>query len=297
MSTPYTSTEIASQPEVWRQAARLAAQNTGLLPKSGQRVAVVGCGTSWFIAQAYAARRESLGHGVTDAFAASEYPLTREYDLVIAISRSGTTTEVLDLLAQLRGKQATLAVVGDPGSPALSAADAAITLQFADEQSVVQTRSATAALTLLRAGLGEDMESLADQAESVVTWDVPEQVHQRRQFTFLGQGWSVGLAHEAALKMREAALAWAESYPSMDYRHGPKAITDEGSLVLFLGEQPTGLVDEVTALGALPLSFDEDPQLTVIRCQLLAVAHALVSNCDPDRPRNLSRSIVLSENG
>lgn len=296
MNTSFISSEIASQPKIWREAAHLATDSTTLLPQSGQRVAVTGCGTSWFVAQAYASRREALGHGVTDAFVASEYPLDRDYDLVITISRSGTTTEVLQLLDRLGGKQPTLAVVGDPESPAVNAADAAITLQFADEQSVVQSRSATAALSLLRAGLGENIESIAALAEEVVRWDIPEEVHRRTQFTFLGRGWSVGLAHEAALKMRETALAWAESYPAMDYRHGPKAITDAGTLVLFLGERPDGLVDEVEALGALSLTFDEDPQLTLVRCQLLAVAHAVRNGHDPDRPRNLSRSIVLPEN-
>lgn len=295
MRNSFIAAEIASQPEVWRQAARLAEESASALPQSGQRVAVVGCGTSWFIAQAYAARREELGHGVTDAFAASEYPLQRDYDLVVAITRSGTTTEVLQLLDTLRGRQRTLAIIGDPESPGTTAADAVITLPFADEQSVVQTRFATSVLTLLRAGLGEDTEPLAQAAETVVGWQVPEQVQTRSQFTFLGRGHGVGLAHEAALKMREAAIAWAESYPTMDYRHGPKAITDENSLVVFFGERPAGIVAEVEELGALTVAFDEDPQLTLVRCQLLAASQAVLKGQDPDNPRHLSRAIVLDE--
>ncbi|MFD0663900.1 hypothetical protein [Thermocatellispora tengchongensis] len=63
---------------------------------------MVGCGTSWFIAQAYAVLRERAGHGETDAFAASEAPVHRPYDRVLALTRSGTTTEVLDLLRRVR---------------------------------------------------------------------------------------------------------------------------------------------------------------------------------------------------
>ncbi|EHR60918.1 SIS domain-containing protein [Saccharomonospora cyanea] len=292
MTTPLVSEEIASQPHAWRQAAALAA--SAPLPARGLRVAVVGCGTSWFVAQAYAVRRESLGHGVTDAFAASEFPVERDYDLVVAISRSGTTTEVLDLLGTLRGRVRTLAVIGDPESPGRGAADDVVVLPFADERSVVQTRFATSALTLLRAGLGDDTESLAAAADEVVHWPVPEALLERTQFTFLGRGWSVGLAHEAALKAREAAIAWTESYPAMDYRHGPKAISDSDSAVVFLGERPDGLVAEVEATGALALWFDEDPQLTLVRCQRFAVEYALSKGLDPDRPRNLTRSIVLS---
>ena len=72
-----TEAEIASQPACWLRAAGLAGTVAGVLPAHGERVAVVGCGTSWFIAQSYAALRETSGHGETDAFAASEMPVGR----------------------------------------------------------------------------------------------------------------------------------------------------------------------------------------------------------------------------
>ena len=72
-----TAQEVASQPACWRHAARLAADVAGSLPAPGERVAVAGCGTSWFMAQSYAAAREQAGHGETDAFAASEMPAGR----------------------------------------------------------------------------------------------------------------------------------------------------------------------------------------------------------------------------
>src|SRR6266487_57149 len=113
----HTEQEIASQPACWRRAARLAQDVAGSLPAPGERVAVVGCGTSWFIAQSYAAAREEAGHGETDAFAASEMPAGRAYDRVIALSRSGTTTEVLRLLAAIGAGQPTVAITADAGSP------------------------------------------------------------------------------------------------------------------------------------------------------------------------------------
>src|SRR5436309_7319242 len=85
--------ELASQPLTWRRAAQAASGAADRLPKRGDRLAIIGCGTSYFIAQAMAALRETAGHGETDAFAASEAQLTREYDAVLAVSRSGTTTE------------------------------------------------------------------------------------------------------------------------------------------------------------------------------------------------------------
>jgi len=65
-----TSEEIASQPACWREAAALAAESVLALPYAGERVVALGCGTSWFVAQAYAARRAELhwALGVTDAY-------------------------------------------------------------------------------------------------------------------------------------------------------------------------------------------------------------------------------------
>ena len=108
--------ELASQPETWARAAELRAERARL-PKPGARVAVVGCGTSWFMAQSYACLREARGQGETDAFAASEALVDRRYDAVIAITRSGTTTEVLQLMERLRGRVPTVGIVGDPTSP------------------------------------------------------------------------------------------------------------------------------------------------------------------------------------
>lgn len=210
--------EISSQPEMWRKAIEVAAGSTAVLPAPGTRVAVVGCGTSWFVAQAYAAMREGAGKGQTDAFVASEFPIGRSYDLIVAISRSGTTTEVLDLLSGLPEDQRTLAIVGDPDSQAASAAGSVVVLPFADEKSVVQTRFATSTLTLLRSGLGDDLTDAIAEAQTALTAELPAGWQDKVQFTFLGTGPAVGIAHEAALKMREAALAWAESYPAWDYR-------------------------------------------------------------------------------
>lgn len=94
----FVEIETASQPECWRRAADLAPSRSAALPATGERIAVVGCGTSFYMAQAYAALREESGRGESDAFAASEFPFGRRYDRVVALTRSGTTTEVLDLL-------------------------------------------------------------------------------------------------------------------------------------------------------------------------------------------------------
>jgi fructoselysine-6-P-deglycase FrlB-like protein len=290
---PFLQAEIMSQPGCWRRAVEVAAESQGPLPRDGERVAVVGCGTSWFMAQAYASLRESTGQGETDAFAASELPRGRRYDRLLAITRSGTTTEVLNLLRQVRGRQPTLAVTADPASPVLEAADQAIVLDFADERSVVQTRFATTTLALLRASLGQELEPVVAEAEAALAAELPAGLLERTQFTFLGSGWTIGLANEAALKLREACLAWAESYPVMEYRHGPISITDARSAVWFLAPPPASLPEEVAATHALVRIPTGDPMAELVRVQRLAVALAAAKGLDPDRPRHLSRSVIL----
>src|SRR5689334_19801040 len=94
--------EIATQPDDWAAVVERLPEVAHLLPKPGERVATIGCGTSWFMGQAYAVLRETLGQGVTDAFAASEHHLARGYDRVVVITRSGTTTEVIEVVEELR---------------------------------------------------------------------------------------------------------------------------------------------------------------------------------------------------
>jgi fructoselysine-6-P-deglycase FrlB-like protein len=246
------------------------------------------------MAQAAATLREAAGQGETDAFAASEFPHGRRYDRVVALTRSGTTTEVLDLLARLRGGTRTTAITADPDTPVMTAADDLVVLDFADERSVVQTRFATTALTLLRAHLGLHPGTAVTDARTALAEPLPEELVQCGQFTFLGRGWTVGLAGEAGLKMREAALAWTEAYPAMEYRHGPISVSTVGTATWMIGDAPDGLAEQVRRTGASWIAGRLDPLAELVRVQRLAVAVAASRGLDPDRPRHLTRSVILA---
>ncbi|MFI5827889.1 SIS domain-containing protein [Streptomyces sp. NPDC051578] len=287
--------ELVTQPACWERAAELAPARRAVLPQPGERTAIVGCGTSYYMAQAAAVLREEAGQGETDAFPASEFPRHRRYDRVVALTRSGTTTEVLDLLAGLRDAGvATTAVIGDPATPVMALADELVVLDFADEQSVVQTRFATTALTLLRAHLGAHGPAVVADARTALAEPLPEGLDARAEFTFLGRGWSVGLANEAALKMREASLSWAESYPAMEYRHGPISVTGPGTVTWSLGDAPEGLAEQVLSTGAEWVAGRLDPLAELVRVHRLALAVAAHRGLDPDTPRHLTRSVILT---
>jgi fructoselysine-6-P-deglycase FrlB-like protein len=287
-----TTQEIASQPEIWRRVAALLPAVAEKLPKPGQRVAFLGCGTSWFIAQSAARLREAAGLGESDAFSASEMPTGRSYDLVVAISRSGTTTEVVRCLNALAGTPS-VAICAVSDTPVLAAAHEAIVLDFADETSVVQTRFATASLALLRAHFGESIAAAAEDAERVIAEPLPLDPSDFEQFVMLGHGWTVGLAAEAALKCREAGRAWAESYPAMEYRHGPVSVAGAQTLVWIFGERDENLVADIELTGACVIHHDIDPMAELVRAQRAAVALAESKGLDPDNPQHLTRSVVL----
>src|SRR4029078_222767 len=174
----------SSQPDAWERAVGLTAERA-VLPARRERIAGGGWGTSWFMAQSYAALRESSGHGITDAFAASEAFVDRGYDAIVAITRSGTTTEVLELLAGVQGRTRTVGLVGDPRSPLVDLVDDAVLLTFADEKSVVQTRFATTALAFLRASLGEDLTCAIDDALEAVEGQVAQEPVTPAEYIFL----------------------------------------------------------------------------------------------------------------
>jgi fructoselysine-6-P-deglycase FrlB-like protein len=80
----------------------------------------------------------------------------------------------------------------------------------------------------------------------------------------------------------------------MEYRHGPAAVTGEGSVVWMLGTPPDGLEADVAAAGGLAWLSGGDPLAELVRVQLLAAAVGRARGLDPDRPRNLTRSVILA---
>ena len=288
-----TEQEVASQPEMWRRVVALAPQVADALPSPGERVAVVGCGTSLYIGRAFAARREEGGLGETDAFAASEFPMRRSYDRVVAISRSGTTSEVVRLLERLADRVTTV-ITGVPTSPVAPLATHVVSLAFADERSVVQTRFATSVLALLRTHIGTELAPVIAEAEAALAEPVDPEALEAEHFVFLGHGWSVGIAEEAALKLREATLSYTEAYPAMEYRHGPISIAGPSTLVWVFGTPDLTIADDVRAVGATLRSAGFDPMAELVRVHRLTLALAERKGLDPDHPQHLTRSVVLS---
>ena len=289
-----TADEIATQPALWRRAIADTSRATELLAAPGEKVLVLGCGTSAFVAESFAYLREQAGLGVTDARYASEPWTWRDWNRVIVISRSGTTSEVLEALRAVPAGVTKVVVTGVADSPAAALADEVLLFDYADEASVVQTRFPTVFLIAARAALGQDVAAVPDELDAALAAPLPITVADHDHLVYLGSGWTYGLAQEAALKVREAAQAWSEAYPVLDYRHGPLAVAHPGSLVWLFEAGDDTLADDIRATGATVRIGTSDPLVELVQAQRLAVAFAEERGLDPDAPRHLTRSIILS---
>jgi fructoselysine-6-P-deglycase FrlB-like protein len=279
-----------SQPEIWARVIREAPATTPVLPGAGEKVLAVGCGTSYYVADSYAKRRNAAGLGRTRAAIPAELEWVDDDEVVVVVSRSGTTADVLELAQRIRATHRVVGVIGAPGTPLVDACHEVVLLDYADEESVVQTRFSTSVLVLLRASLGEDLADLPAAAQSALDLPVADPLPQH--VVFLGTGPGVGVAEEAALKVQESAGVWAEAHPVREYQHGPISSAGPATLVWGLDPLDPGLRAAVLATGAQVVEPALDAHAQLPAVHRLALALAAAAGRDPDRPPHLARSVV-----
>jgi len=285
----HTWTEITGQPEAWRVTleaftADRAALEDFLNQADFAQILVVGCGSTHYLAQTAAAILTHCTWTPAYPLPSSElwlFPDTAPPDqtLLLAVSRSGTTTETLRALERFREThgRSVLAVTCYPASSLAQQADFALVTLGGQEQSVAQTRSFTSMLLLtqaLAATLARDertlghLQRLPDALEDLVArlGDLPQRLgadQDIERIFFLGGGPLYGLANEAMLKTKEMSLSYAEAYHPLEFRHGPMSMVNEHTLVVGLLSD-TGLteelrvLEEMQGLGARTLALVED---------------------------------------
>lgn len=291
-----TRAELSSQPDIWAQALDLADAHRALLPTAGEKVLVVGCGTSYYMGDSYAFLRNDAGLGRTRAAIPRELDWIDDDEHIIVISRSGTTADVVELVERYRDTYRITAILGDTDTPlGRLCAERTVHLGFADEKSVVQTRFATTGLTVLRASIDQVSPSLVDDGRTALTAELPADPASVQHIVFLGHRWTVGIAQEAALKVRESAGFWTEAYSVWEYQHGPISCAGPNSLVWFLGEAPEVVVADVRSTGASVFHADIDPQANLPLVHRLAVDIAALRGRNPDTPPFLNRSVLVTD--
>ncbi len=298
--------DILSTPDVLRQVIdRVKARGSATAALLDGPVVFLGCGTSYCVGVAMAGLYEYMRTAPAQAIFPSDY-LPRKDWTHVAISRTGRTTEVVSAMAAARRSGGRVAlIVGDPGSPAETLADTVLHLEFAPEHGVIQTRFISAACLALRLLLGDttvsrSLDELPDQVERALAAFDPAPLLGYEQIVFLGRDWRFGLAQAAALNLQESALITPGAYQTLDYRHGPIAGADAGTLVWSLDdaedELAAGVLEDVRATGAKVRRLEGDPQVALVQAQVLALRLAERRGIDPGSPRHLSRTIVLPTN-
>ena len=288
-SDGHTWQEILSQAQIWqltlgRFASDRRALEAFLEQADFDQVIVVGCGSTYYLAQCAASTLTHWTGRPARAFPSSEvwlFPDTipRGRPFLLAVSRSGTTTETLRALKRFREDVGgpVLTVTCYPESPLAQQADFVLAAPHAQERSIAQTRSFSSMLLLTQAltatfvqnaamldQLGRLPGILNDLADRI--GDLPR--HLGSDLTidrifFLGAGPLYGLANEAMLKTKEMSLSYAEAYHPLEFRHGPMSMVNERTLVVGLlsdtGQQEqVRVLKDMQGLGARTLALVED---------------------------------------
>lgn len=342
----HTYNEIKTQTEAWAQALDVVRASDS--PKAGgyDQVVFTGCGSTYYLSLAAAALYQELTERSARAVPASELllnssasvgrivnPPVREgiphHDLLIAISRSGTTTETIKAVEKFKAeKRGDVVVISNYNETLSRLADFNFIIDKGQEQSVAQTRSfasmymAVTALCAKMAGR-EDLVSAMAELPGIGNWVISKYESYAKEigenlnfdrFYFLGSGIRYGLACEVNLKMKEMTLTHSEPFHFLEFRHGPMSMVGESTVVCGLlstvnRQHEAKVLEEMEALGGTVSAVGEkeaDVQfesnipeevrgvLYLPVLQLMAFYRSLAKGLNPDRPNNLTAVVKLT---
>lgn len=283
--------EARAAPAIWSNVAAHGSVLARLLPPPKGLGLWVGCGTAWHIGQAVAHRWGERTEMTLVATTPSLLPSRSStfYDVAYFVSRTGTTTETLKAMSRVRAHR-TVAVVTDRTTPIAREADDTLLLDEVKEKAFVQTEFPLAVLALFLTGIGD--HSMLNPAPLNPPIDPKDS--SVRQIVFVGEGWCAYLADEAALKMREAAGMWAESYPAAEYLHGPLSANQGSDTVMWaIGPVEPRIVTAAHAVGARVVGGTLPPHVELATIYLYAAQLAVARGRNPDHPPFLARSVVF----
>jgi glucosamine--fructose-6-phosphate aminotransferase (isomerizing) len=329
-----TYREIKSQAEAWAQAIELT--RWASLPSASEygQVVFTGCGSTYYLSLAAAALFQKLTGRAARAAPASELllntrtVLTDRKTLLVAISRSGTTTETVKAVEKLREeKRADVFAITNYDQILARLSDASIVIDKGQEESVAQTRSfasmyvAVTAFCARMAGrrdLLDGMQKLPETGEALIgryellAKEIGENLGLDR-FYFLGSGIRYGLACEINLKMKEMTLTHSEAFHFLEFRHGPMSMVDQKAMVVGMLSDSnrvheTKVLSEMAELGGQVVGVGESGAdiafesgiaesvrsvLYLPALQLMAFYRSLAKGFNPDRPKNLAAVVQL----
>lgn len=334
--------EIMEQPQTLRETIDSSAKQAEAIKqvfdakwrKNSSSVFLIGCGTSYHAAIAGKHALKALVDIPSLACPASEFrdfETRRKGDIVIAISQSGETGDVLTAVKQAIKDGCTVFAITNEAKGSLALlSEVAIVTKAGKELAVPMTKTYTALL----AGMFSFAEALEPKKQEVsALQSIPRMVEQtirisepkirelsdelktNRSIFLVGRGPNYATALEASLKLKEAALVHAEGFQSPEFRHGPKALLERRtSLIAFtnssgLDDTTLRLLEDIRSTGASPISIGDragstieippiayhlTPIPSIVPLQLLACYIAVKKGINPDNPRNLTKVTIAT---
>jgi glutamine---fructose-6-phosphate transaminase (isomerizing) len=337
----YTRDEIFSQPQTWTDAIEVLKQNAKEIqdfskqPRQEQ-IIFSGCGSTYYLSCAAAAIFQEVTGLPARGLPASElwlspqasYPKSNAITL-IAVSRSGETSETLRAceLFQSKYKGRIITLVCDPNSSLAKLGSVTLCFPSAMEKSVAQTRAFSTlylgalGLSLIwarRTDLQESLKKLPEFGKRILaeysslSGQLGKHLKLDRIY-FLGSGGRYGLACELNLKMKEMSLTHSEAFHFLEFRHGPKSMVNQNTLVVGLISQENGkhelsVLKDVRELGAkiitigehnTDVSFDSGLEEVISNIlylpfgQMLAYERSIAKGLNPDKPNHLDSVVKL----
>lgn len=330
--------EIAEQPAVLRRIGndRASVDAAAAIARQANRVVFTGCGSASHAAM-YAADLLADAQDSIDAVAipASELlgrpSLIRVGDVVVALTQSGETADVIDAvtIASERGAS-TIGLINADGSSVERLVDVSLPLLAGHERSVLATKSYLAMLArgfqLVDAIVGGsgtlDLQDEADTLERILidrrtrNWIASQaaSLAGRASAMVVTSGLHVPVALEAALKVKEGSYVHAEAVRTGELKHGVIALVEDGFPCILMTPDETVAArlriaaEELRSRGAAvtwvgpgaPASLERDVVVEISSAfsqtalmQLVAMETALARGIDPDYPRNLAKSVTV----
>lgn len=327
--------EIKEQPKTVKRAAyqdKSDLQEAVKMIEDAEKIYLTGCGTASFAASLGAKYLREAGYEAeTEQSHELEYRKDEigEDDLVIAVSQSGETADLLSLLDKVEAD--VLAVVNVVGSTLARQAEHKLYVNAGPEIGVASTKAFTAQLAVLRllgysaqGSIEEGREKLLETAEKIggvieqnesVVEDFSDYLVEKDHVYFIGRNKGYEMAREANLKLKELSYIHAEAFPGGEFKHGTLALVeDETPVVAFLKEegysQAYSNMMEAHSRGAdiisvgkeeieesrfhIQIPEDENSEiLEIVPFQLAAYLTAVKKGNNPDKPRNLAKSVTV----
>ncbi len=267
-----------------------------------------------------------------DCIVASEFDETRFLDdktVGVFITQSGETADTLLALKKCKEKGAkTVALTNVEASSITFDADETLYLNAGAEVAVAATKSYACQLLALYdvakicAGTPpsqSEIAALSDNVRLSCLQSLYEEKIKKANLFFIGKGLDYVTAQEGALKFKEITYKMTDAYQAGELKHGTIALIDSKSVVIVIATNPDdkeridASVSELRSRGAhvvsltsigdvganktlsLPFSKDEllYPILSVVPLQSLALTASLCMGLDPDKPRNLAKSVTV----